>query len=152
VYRPHTSFEKTHVGYEELGEIVKYLPPFETIRQSVNTSTVSGELRVDMPYEAFINVLRMMISALELDEAWYLSTYEDIAAAVRSGEILSAKHHFVHDGYFEGRQPFPIPVDERWYLKHNPDVADGVRLGHIPSAQQHFDKNGYQEGRLPFGT
>jgi hypothetical protein len=136
----------------KLGGIVKYLPPFELIRQSVQTSTVRGELRVNMSYEAFIDVLRMMIAALELDEAWYLSTYEDIAAAVQAGEILSAKHHFVHDGYFEGRRPFPIPVDERWYLKHNPDVADGIRTGQIPSAQQHFDKNGYQEGRLPFGT
>jgi hypothetical protein len=130
---------------------VKYLPPFELIRRSIEISTVRGELRVNMTYEDFVKVLRSMISGIEIDEGWYLRTYEDIAAAIKAGAVRSARQHFVDDGYFEGRRPFAMPIDERWYLMENPDVADSIRRGDIPSAQEHFDQDGYREGRLPFG-
>jgi hypothetical protein len=92
-----------------------------------------------------------MIRGVDVDEAWYARTYEDIGNAVRDGVLRSAKQHFVDDGYFEGRLPFPIPVDERWYLEQNPDVAESIRKGVVDSAQDHFSKDGYREGRLPFG-
>jgi len=130
---------------------VKYLPPFELIRRSIEISTVRGELRVNLSYEDFVKILRTMIAGIEINEAWYLKTYEDIASAIRSGVVRSAKQHFVDDGYFEGRLPFPMPVDERWYLAQNPDVAESIRRGDVPSAQGHFDQDGYREGRLPFG-
>jgi hypothetical protein len=131
---------------------MQYLPPFEALRDSIKTSPVDGELRVDMSYEDFVGIVRMLISGLHFDEAWYLSTYEDIAAAIRAGEVASAKQHFIGDGYFEGRRPFPMTVDERWYLAEYPDVAEGIRKGVLSSAQEHFDKDGYQEGRRPFDT
>ena len=126
-----------------------YLPPFDLIRRMVEVSTVRGELRVSLSYEDFIKILRMMISGIEIDEAWYLREYEDIARAVQSGRVASAKQHFVNDGYFEGRLPFPMPVDERYYLGQNPDVAESVRKGVVGSGAQHFSEDGYREGRLP---
>jgi hypothetical protein len=133
------------------GENVRYLPPFELIRRSIEISTVRGELRVNVSYENFIDILRLMIRGVEVDEAWYARTYEDIGNAVRDGVLRSARQHFVDDGYFEGRLPFPIVVDERWYLAENPDVAESIRKGLVDSAQEHFAKDGYREGRLPFG-
>lgn len=130
---------------------MNYLPPFELIRRSIEISTVRGELRVDVSYEAFIDILRTMIRGIDVNEAWYARTYEDIGKAIKGGAVHSAKQHFVSDGYFEGRLPFPITVDERWYLAEYPDVAESVRSGVIASAQEHFDKDGYREGRLPFG-
>ena len=130
---------------------MKYLPPFELIRRSIEISTVRGELRVSVSYEDFVGILRKMIGGLQVDEAWYARTYEDIGNAVKEGVIRSAKQHFVDDGYFEGRLPFPILVDERWYLRENPDVAESIRKGVVDSAQDHFNKDGYREGRLPFG-
>jgi hypothetical protein len=130
---------------------VKYLPPFDLIRRSVEISTIRGELRVNVSYEDFIRLLKKMIIGIEVDEEWYLRTYEDIAKAVREGIIKSAQHHFVEDGYFEGRVPFPMLVDERWYMTQYPDVGESVRRGDLPSAQSHFDEDGYREGRLPFG-
>jgi hypothetical protein len=130
---------------------VKYLPPFELIRRSIEISTVRGELRVNVSYENFVAILRQMIQGAEVNEAWYSSTYEDIGGAIKEGIIKSAKQHFVDDGYFEGRLPFPIVVDERWYLTENPDVAESIRQGIVDSAQDHFNKDGYREGRLPFG-
>lgn len=130
---------------------MKYIPPFDFIRRSVEISTIRGELRVNVSYEDFIRLLKKMIVGTEVDEAWYLRTYEDIAEAVREGSIKSAQHHFVEDGYFEGRLPFPIQVDDRWYTTQYPDVGDSVRRGLLPSAQAHFEEDGYREGRLPFG-
>jgi hypothetical protein len=130
---------------------VKYLPPFELIRRSIEISTVRGELRVNLSYEDFVKILRTMISGIEIDEAWYLRTYEDIASAIKSGSVRSARQHFIDDGYFEGRRPFAMSVDERWYLTQNPDVSDSIRRGDVASAQEHFDQDGYREGRLPFG-
>jgi hypothetical protein len=130
---------------------VKYLPPFELIRRSIEISTVRGELRVNVSYEDFVRILKTLIQGIEVDEAWYASTYEDIGGAIKKGVIRSARQHFVDDGYFEGRRPFPIKVDEKWYLTENPDVAESIRTGVVASAQEHFDKDGYSEGRLPFG-
>jgi hypothetical protein len=130
---------------------VKYLPPFELIRRSIEISTVRGELRVNVSYEDFVKILRTMIQGIEVDESWYARAYEDIGSAVRDGLVRSAKQHFVDDGYFEGRLPFPMKVDEAWYLAQNPDVADSIRKGIVDTAQDHFDKDGYREGRLPFG-
>lgn len=130
---------------------MKYIPPFDHIRRSVEISTIRGELRVNASYEDFIRLLKKMIVGTEVDEEWYLRTYEDIAKAIREGLVKSAQQHFVEDGYFEGRLPFPIRVDERWYMNHYLDVGDSVRRGILPSAQAHFDEDGYREGRLPFG-
>lgn len=130
---------------------MKYLPPFELIRRSIEITTVRGELRVNVSYENFVAILRQMIQGIEVDEGWYARTYEDIGDAVKQGSVASAKQHFVHDGYFEGRLPFPIRVNEAWYLSENPDVADSIRNGSVTSAQEHFDRDGYREGRLPFG-
>jgi hypothetical protein len=130
---------------------VKYLPPFELIRRSIEISTVRGELRVNVSYEDFVRILKTLIQGIEVDEAWYARTYEDIGGAIRNGTVRSARQHFLADGYFEGRLPFPITVDEEWYLAMNPDVAESIRAGGVESAQAHFDKDGYREGRLPFG-
>ena len=129
---------------------MKYLPPFDLIRRMVEVSTARGELRVSLSYDDFIKILRMMISGIEVDETWYLKEHEDIAHAVASGAVASAKQHFLDDGYFEGRLPFPMPVDERWYLEHYADVAESVRKGVVSSGQQHFSEDGYREGRLPY--
>jgi len=128
---------------------VKYLPPFDLLRRSVEITTVKGELRVSVSYDDFIKLIRMMIASIPVDEDWYLKEYEDIAEAIRNGTVGSARQHFVDDGYFEGRRPFPMEVDERWYLEQYPDVAESVRKGAVSSAEQHFIEDGYREGRLP---
>jgi hypothetical protein len=132
------------------GGFVKYLPPFDLIRRSVEISTVKGELRVNLSYDDFIRILKMMISGIEVNDAWYRQAYEDIGQAIKDGIVKSAKSHFTDDGYFEGRLPFPILVDEKWYLQQYPDVAESVRRGIVASGQVHFEEDGYREGRLPF--
>lgn len=130
---------------------MKYLPPFEVLKSYITISSVKGELMVSCSYENLVQLLRQVIIGVEVDEQWYLQRYPDIAEAVQQGLVQSARLHFVNDGYFEGRLPFPMRVDERYYLAQNTGVADYVRKGMLESGQQHFDENGYAEGRLPFG-
>ena len=54
---------------------MKYLPPFELIRRSIEISTVRGELRVNVSYEDFVRILRTLIGGIEVNDAWYLKTY-----------------------------------------------------------------------------
>lgn len=129
---------------------MKYVPPFEAVRRSVEISTVRGQLRVSLPYDDFVQLVKSLVAAIEVDESWYLQHNDDVAGAIARGVIGSAREHFANDGYLEGRLPFPIVVDEQWYLEQNPDVAEGVRNGTAPSAQVHFEESGYREGRRPF--
>jgi hypothetical protein len=130
---------------------MKYLPPFEILKSYLTISSVKGELMVSCTYDSMVQILRRLIIGLEVDEAWYLQRYPDIARAIEEGIVESARLHFVNDGYFEGRLPFAIRVDERYYLANNQGVAEYVRKGMLESGQQHFEENGYIEGRLPFG-
>jgi hypothetical protein len=129
---------------------VTYLPPFKKIEAMVNVADVRGELTVNASYAEFLGVIRAMLSAVEVAETWYLGKYPDVVEGIKASKVASARDHFVHNGYFEGRLPFPIKVDERWYLTQNPAVADDIRDGRLDSGQQHFDHDGYWEGRLPF--
>ena len=129
---------------------MRYVPPFETVRRSVEISTVRGQLRVSMSYDDFVELVKSLVAAIDVDEAWYLQHNEDVAGAIARGAVASAREHFANDGYLEGRLPFPIDVDETWYLEQNPDVAEELRNGNITSAQMHFEESGYREGRRPF--
>ena len=129
---------------------MKYIPPFETLRRSVEVSTVRGQLRVTVPYDEFLRIIKSLLAAVDVDEAWYLEHHDDVAGAIARGVVSSAREHFAGDGYLEGRLPFPITVDEQWYLEQNPDVAEEVRKGDVASGQAHFDESGYREGRRPF--
>ena len=64
---------------------MRYVPPFDLIRRSVEISTVKGELRVNVSYEEFIRILKMMIAGVEVNDAWYTRAYEDIGKAIKDG-------------------------------------------------------------------
>jgi hypothetical protein len=129
---------------------VDFLPPFEEIKAFLTFAAVKGELTVSSTYAQFTTLIRTLLQGIEVDEAWYLKQYPDVAEAIRNGVIKSAKDHFLNDGYFKGRMPFEIKVDEAWYLAQNPGVAEYIARGDLRSAQQHFTENGWREGRKPW--
>ena len=129
---------------------MKYLPPFDKIRSRMTLATVRGSVTASASYTEFQVLIRTLLAGIEVDEVWYLEQNPDIAEAIKAGIVGSAKQHFVYDGYFEGRRPFPIKVDETFYLAQYPEVAEAIQDGRLESAQQHFDENGYREGRLPY--
>jgi hypothetical protein len=129
---------------------LNYVPPYEGIKSFVTFAAVKGELTISATYNQFTMLIRTLLEGIEVDEPWYLSQNPDVADAVSEGKIPSAREHFLSNGYFEGRAPFPIKVDEAWYLEQNPGVAEFIARGDLISAQQHFDEHGYREGRKPF--
>jgi hypothetical protein len=131
------------------GALVNYLPPFETLKNLLSLSTIRGKLVASAPYDDIQNLIRTLLSGIEVDEAWYLQRYPDIADAIKVGLTRSAKDHFLNNGYFEGRLPFPVVVDEAFYFAQYPEIAEAIRQGIVESAQKHFDEHGYKEGRLP---
>ena len=128
---------------------MEFLPPFEEIKAFLTFAAVKGELTVSATYSQFTALIRTLLQGIEVDEAWYVRQYPDVAEAIRRGVITSAREHFLNDGYFEGRLPFEIKVDEAWYLEQNPGVAEYIARGDLESAQQHFTENGWREGRKP---
>jgi hypothetical protein len=130
--------------------LVRYLPPFEIIKGMLNLTSARGKTRVDMTYEDLQKIIRILISAVEVDEVFYLSRNPDVADGIRKGGIRSAREHFVDHGYFEGRLPYQIEVDETWYLETHTDLAESLASGMYATAQEHFDGPGYSEGREPY--
>ncbi len=128
---------------------MKYLVPFAALKTSVKLLSLKGQLKVDMNYDEFLDLIKKFLMAVPIDEDWYRATYPDVADAIKAGAYRSARQHFVDHGYFEGRRPFDLEIDEAWYLKKYPDIQQGVTEGAIQSAKEHFIRNGYDEGRLP---
>ena len=129
---------------------MSYVTHFDAIKRLVEVSSIRGKAKVTLSYDDFISIIRLMIADVEVNEAWYLGQYPDVAEAVRDGSVKSAKQHFLRSGYFEGRLASPVSVDEKWYLQQNPDVATSIAVGEVETAQGHFIKYGYVEGRRPF--
>lgn len=126
-----------------------YLPPFESIKRRIPVTATEGTVRINMAYDEFLLVLKLILQSVPVDEDWYRRTYPDVAGALTEGVWSSAREHFVEHGYFEGRMPYEMRVDEAWYLQVNEDVQRGVISGEHASAQEHFAQYGYEEGRMP---
>ncbi len=132
-----------------------YLPPFDLITRRVASLNGSGRQNgssaaIELSLDEFKEIVKLLLRGVDVDEDWYLAEYADVAQAIRDGGFKSARHHFIEDGYFEGRRPYPFRVNEQWYLRTYPDVADSIKAGRVSSPQQHFQDHGYSEGRLPW--
>lgn len=128
---------------------MNYLLPFSVLKSGMRLLSVKGQLKVDMNYDEFLDMVKKFLRAVPLDEEWYCNSYPDVAEAIKAGAYRSARQHFVDHGYFEGRRPFELFIDERWYMEQYPDIKESVANGSLPSALDHFRNNGYEEGRLP---
>src|ERR1700676_2151530 len=60
-------------------------------------------------------IIMFSVSKLPFDEEFYLSSYEDIREAHRSGDVSDLRAHFIEEGYFEGRFGTKPSVDEDFY-------------------------------------
>ncbi len=128
---------------------MKYLVPFSILRKSLSFVSSKGTLKADMTYDEFLDVIRRLLTVVEVDEVWYRAVYPDVAQAIDAGVYRSATAHFVEHGYLEGRRPFEFKVDTAWYITKYPDVQEGIDSGELLSAQDHYNRHGYDEGRIP---
>jgi hypothetical protein len=126
-----------------------YVIPFKQAMRRLEVDPLAIPDTVSLSRENFEWLIKTLLRAIEIDESWYRTTYPDVDAAIEQGTYKSAKHHFVENGYFEGRRPGRAVVDENWYKQAYPDIAEAVEFGDIASCQEHFDQHGDAEGRLP---
>ena len=129
-----------------------FVPPYRQILEALG---VEPEASLDP--NGFLVVpnrlLRFLIAALlrreSFDEQQYLAVYDDVRRAVEAGQFESGFHHFIAEGYVEGRQHLCCQLDESWYVQCNPDVGESIAQRHFPSAEHHFLHNGVHEWRAP---
>ncbi len=93
-------------------------------------------------------------AAVGFDEAWYLETYPDVAAAVRSGALPSGLSHWTESGKAEGRIPSPgytegERFDAEWYAASYHAAGDDIAAGRAQDAAEHYERIGRFRGYLP---
>ena len=111
----------------------------------------SGSVKVVELVESHLRrLLLTVLKSVDVDEEYYRSTNRDVDEKIHSGEIPSARSHYILAGYYEDRLPRAVIVNEAWYLSQYPDVADAVSRRSFSSASHHFALEGFREGRLPY--
>lgn len=128
-----------------------FLPHVEMLLQSLRISRdrLDSRSKIAVDPRLLIHILREIVKALPFDEAFYLTTYEDVAEAHGRGEIGDLHEHFIHAGFFEGRMGAEPVVDARYYQTTYPDVGQAIAAGTIASALDHYVQRGAAEGRAP---
>lgn len=128
-----------------------YIPPYDAVLRSAGTTReeLKDANEVTIPMGLFKFLMQLAVANGDFNEAGYLAANPDVAEAVKSGEIESARLHYIGFGYFEGRLGATPDVDERWYLRCNPDVGAAVKSGRLTSAREHFAMAGAAEWRSP---
>jgi len=128
-----------------------YLPHADLLMQALRISRdrLDSRSKIAVDPRLLLHVLRQIVATQPFDEAFYLATYEDIAAAHGRGEIGDLHRHFVEAGFLEGRMGAPPAVDQDYYLATYPDVGRAIAAGQIASAMDHYVQRGATEGRAP---
>jgi hypothetical protein len=126
-----------------------YVVPYSSLLKELKLDGNKIAREVKLSRDQFEGLIKSLLRGISVDENWYRLTYPDVAQAIVDGAYKSAKHHFVENGYFEGRKPYKAVVDEEWYISIYPDVKEGIEFGDIASAQDHFETHGEEEGRRP---
>ena len=68
----------------------------------MNANESDGGHYVELLEAKFFGLLRHVLAQVDVDEDWYLASYNDVAEAVRTGSLKSARTHYVRAGYFAG--------------------------------------------------
>ena len=128
-----------------------YLPHIDVLLQALRVSRdrLDSRSKIAVDPRLFMKMMRQVIAALPFDEAFYLTTYDDVATAHGNGEIGDLHSHFINAGFFEGRLGTDPSVDKDYYLRTYPDVRRAIGQGQIGSADEHFVQRGAAEGRSP---
>jgi hypothetical protein len=128
-----------------------YVPHIDTLLQALRVSRerLDSRSKIAVDPRLLVHILRQIVRALPFDEAFYLTTYDDVAQAHGKGEIGDLHSHYIEAGFFEGRLGAGPAVDAEYYLNTYPDVGRAIAGGQIGSAGEHYIQRGAAEGRAP---
>ena len=136
-----------------VGDLSGILAPglsYSGLRKNYLLRPNADQKTVQISKELLHFLLSKLVVRVVVDEAFYTGLYPDIGEAIKAGQFISARHHYVRFGYMEDRMPHRIEVDDAFYRKTYPDVVGGLRSGRLASSQLHFEHFGFKEGRLPY--
>ena len=68
-----------------------YLPPFAFLKHKYKITASVDRDRVNMTYADFLDITKLLLRGIAVDEKWYLSEYPDVADAIRRGNFKSAR-------------------------------------------------------------
>jgi Glycosyl transferase family 2 len=88
------------------------VPAFDEVLSQLGIDPEADFDAATVPLSAVLEVLKMFLDTVVVDEDRYCRAYPDVAAAIERGTLESARLHFVESGYFEGRSPCPEAPDE----------------------------------------
>ncbi|MBS0639920.1 MAG: hypothetical protein JSS43_08620 [Proteobacteria bacterium] len=83
-----------------------YVPPHTLLIKWLDRQHELPGGRLSILYDDLLDVIKAFISALPVDESWYLARYPAVADFVTRSSTTTARSHYVNHGYFEGRHPF----------------------------------------------
>jgi methylase of polypeptide subunit release factors len=99
-----------------------YVVPFKVLLNRLGLLDGFGDKPTELTLDQLLSLMRILLASVPVDETWYQTAYPDVAQAIRSGAVKSAKAHFVANGYFEGRLPAQIPADKAFYASQYPEA------------------------------
>ncbi len=126
-----------------------YVPPhFGRFKQMAKVyGWEQGHETLTMSRTGFLALMQELLAFADFDEAWYLSTYKDVADAVGQKKFKSGRDHYLNYGYFEGRLPNAKGFDADYYAKQYADVVKAMKGSDPKKLLEHFISHGYAEGR-----
>lgn len=138
------------LAWEPITMPTMFTPRFEALLAlaGVDPAAYREVDTVTLQKDVFEFLVRVMLLAGEFDAEAYLEANPDVRQAVERGDIKDAFVHYLHCGYFEGRDAASAEVDEGWYLRRYPDVAKAVRSGEASSGADHYRSSGHVQWRL----
>jgi methylase of polypeptide subunit release factors len=99
-----------------------YVIPFKVLLKQIGLLDDFGNKPIELTLDQLLSLVRVLLASVPVDETWYQTAYPDVAQAIQSGAVKSAKAHFVSHGYFEGRLPAKVPTDKAFYASQYPEA------------------------------
>ncbi len=151
-HEAQSPFQRTFFSTGCLSEMDAYVPPhFGRFRQMAKVyGWEQGHETLTMSRSGFLKLMQELLAFADFDEAWYLSTYRDVADAVAQKEFKSARDHYLNYGYFEGRLANAKGFDATYYAKTHADVVRAMKGSDPQKMLEHYLSHGYAEGRRPY--
>jgi len=82
-------------------------PTYGEIVSMLGVDLISATQPLLVEPSILLDVLRLCLRGVTVDEQRYCRAYPDVATAIAEGSVDSARAHYIEHGFFEGREPVP---------------------------------------------
>ena len=83
------------------------LVPFKALTERF-PQLFNGSASATQAREQLVGVVKIVLSSVRVDDAWYKEKYPDVAAAIDAGDYASAQLHFHGARLFRGQDAMQV--------------------------------------------